>query len=130
MKNDICAVCQFCTYEVLGDGECYCHNEQSRNYGRMLSTKDTNKLGCDDFSPHLYYEDLSLRDALKIFASSTCGATPVSRLPGKSKSFEPFLVISFKTNKLMEDFRDAMFRLFEEYMDIARKDGDFIDESD
>lgn len=124
--SDICAVCQFCTYEDGRPPEAFCHNEQSKNYGKMLSHTDTQKLGCADFSPHIY-RDLSLKEALKITGISTNGFIPVSNLPGEK--YKPYLIINFESNKQMEDWRDAHTRLFIEYMDMAKKDGDFKNES-
>lgn len=122
--SEICAVCQFCTYEDGRPPEVYCHNEQSENYGKMLSHKDTEKPGCADFSPHIY-KDLSLKEALRILGTETSGASPFYKLPDSKLS--PFLCMNFKDNKQMADWRDAQTRLFVEYMDMAEKDGDFED---
>ena len=34
--SDICAVCQFCTYEDERPPEAYCHNQYSGYYGKLL----------------------------------------------------------------------------------------------
>lgn len=124
--SNICAVCQFCTYEDGRPPETYCHNEHSQNFGKMLSAADIKKPGCADFSPAIY-KDMSLKDALRIFMMECEGSTPMYVLP--SSTIRPLLAIHFKDNKQMADWRNAMTRLFMEYLKMAEKDGDFIDES-
>ena len=124
--NDICAVCQFCTYEDGKPPKAFCHNEQSKNYGIMLSHKDAHKPGCADFSPHIY-KDMSLKDALRIVCTETNGATPVYNLP--SSTCPPFIYYNFENNKQMADWRDAIIKLFSEFIAMAEKDGDFEDDS-
>lgn len=126
-KDEWCAVCQFCTYEDGRPPEAFCHNEHSQNYGKMLSQEDIEKPACVDFSPHIY-KDLSLKDALKIIGAGTNGFIHCSNLP--NKKYRPYLVINFESNKQVEDWRDALTRLFFEYMDMAEKDGDFKNEPD
>lgn len=77
--SDICAVCQFCTYEDGRPPETFCHNEHSQNFGKMLSAADIKKPGCSDFSPAIY-KDMSLKDALKIIVLECDGSTPMYAL--------------------------------------------------
>ena len=124
--SDICAMCQFCTYEDERPPEAYCHNQYSGNYGKLLKHVDTEKPGCIDFSPHIY-KDLSLKEALRILTTETVGHNAYYELP--TKDLPPFLCINFDGNSQMARWRDAHTRLFMEYIKMAKKDGDFEDGS-
>lgn len=69
---------------------------------------------------------MSLKDALRI-ATVPDGLFTVfydERLPDKDNQFA-YKTHVFKTNNDLEEYRDAITRLFTEYMDMAKKDGDF-----
>lgn len=124
--SDICAVCQYCTYEDGKPPEAYCHNQYSGNYGKLLRHADTEKPGCIDFSPHIY-KDLSLKEALRILTTETVGHNAYYELP--TKDLPPFLCINFDGNSQIARWRDAHTRLFVEYMKMVEEDGDFTDGS-
>ena len=57
MKNRMCALCQFCTYEE--SCKCsVCHNEVAEMFGEALTREDMDAEDCEYFSPHVYKEKL------------------------------------------------------------------------
>lgn len=123
MKEKICAVCRFCTYE---DGRDFvCHNEDSENYGNDLDYGKIRKWACEDFTGHTY-KDMALKDALHIETQSDglVGVYYTHKLPDNNTCYAR-VSLAFKTNAALEEWKDANARLFAEYLDMAKADGDF-----
>jgi len=125
MKEKICSICRFCTYEEGRDF--VCHNEDSKNYGIDLKHDKIQKWACEDFTGHTY-KDMTLKDALHIDTQSDgfAGAYYSHKLPDNGNHYA-IVSLAFKTNAALEEWKDAHTRLFMEWMDRAKADGDFED---
>ena len=124
-KPEFCAVCRFCTHE---DGKDFvCHNEDSENYGTCINYKKMRKWACRDFTRHTY-KDMSLKDALHMETQHDdfVGAYYSHKLPDNDNTYA-IVSLAFKTNAALEEWKDANTRLFMEWMNIAKTDGDFKD---
>ena len=141
-KKHKCALCRYCTYEQ-SHKNFVCHNESSHNYGKLILTMDDMKLyggegeipACDDYSGH-EYKDMPLKDALCIITGALSkqyngfqGAFYDHKLPDKDNT-QAYVILAFKTNNDLERWRDAHTRIFTEYMNMAKADGDFKTETD
>lgn len=129
-KNDntkkTCGFCRFCTYEESHKNY-VCHNENGKRYGTIIRPEETRRLICSDFSGHVY--DMSLKEALKTETQPDgyMGAYFEHKLP-ESENKSAYVILAFKTNDALEQWRDAHSRLFMEYMKLAQEDGDFEEE--
>ena len=121
MPKNKCALCRFCLYDYERN-EYLCHNEESSNFGAILST-DRMQESCEDQNDHEY--SMSLKEALEIMVDpdSVKSMFFYHNLPDREEN--PFVCISFKTNLELERWRDAHLRLFKELMKIKTNDGDF-----
>ena len=125
-KQNSCSHCRYLSYEDESH-EMVCHNECSKYFGKPIPTKKHRNWLCDNYSTHTY-ADMSLKEALRAVTSSEdfSGMMYIMRLPGKCGEHDRAIAAaSFKTNKGLEDYKDAILRLFAEYMRLAREDGDF-----
>ena len=124
-KDNFCDICRYCLYEDDAGGF-VCHNEKSVMYGEYLSdigNEDCNKYQGDSF------KDMSLKEALaKVTGQSGLfqGISYMLSLPGSEG--KPLLWMAFENNTDALEWRSALTRLFAEYMELAKKDGDFNDE--
>ena len=128
MRNnkDSCGLCRYCTYENEYK-EYVCHNEGSGNYGKILPYDVVKREPCADFARHEYFA-MSLKKALKIMTmpDGLVTMTAFRKLPNNHQHYA-CVALTFKSNKDLEEWRDAHTRTFMEYMDLAQKDGDFED---
>lgn len=125
--ENICALCRYCTFEE--EHNTYvCHNENSEKYGKLLLTKDVKNNKCKDFSKHTYSE-MSLKEALRIHTNPDhlVNVSYSHKLPDKEQKCS-YVVLAFKNNDALETWRDAHVRLFTEFMEMAKRDGDFEDD--
>lgn len=119
MKDDkFCSLCRSCLYEDK-EGGYVCHNENSVMYGEFLS--DIRNEDCDKYCGGKY-KDMSLKDACRIITQIGY-ISYFYQLPGRDH--KPFLALTFESNEQAADWKDALTRLFGEYLELARKDGDF-----
>ena len=118
-KRD-CGLCMFDSWEEKKRAQC-CHCEYSAHYGE--DTKGVTE--CSEFRPHVY-KGTAMKDDLMAVTRGTMGIMPFYAMPGSKTG--PFLCINFKDNTQMAEWRDAHFRLFAAYMDMAQADGDFEEE--
>lgn len=129
-KNDntkkTCGLCRFCTYEETYK-EYVCHNENGKRYGTIIRPEETRRLICSDFSGHVY--DMPLKEALKTEtqADGYLGAYYEHKLPD-SENKRAYVMLAFETNDALERWKDAHARLFKEYIDLAKADGNFKEE--
>ena len=124
MPENKCALCRFCLYDRESNNYA-CHNEESSNFGTILST-DRMQESCEDQNDHEY--SMSIKDALEIMVDpdSVKSMFFYHNLPGREG--HPFIGISFESNLDLERWRDAHLRLFRELMNIKTNDGDFEEE--
>lgn len=118
-KDNFCGICRYCLYEDDAGGF-VCHNQNSVMYGEYLS--DIGHEDCDKYEGGKY-DKMSLKDACRII-TQTGYLSHFYMLPGRDQR-RPFLALTFETNEAVADWRDALTRIFSEYMDLAEKDGDF-----
>ena len=121
MPKNKCALCRFCLYDYERN-EYLCHNEESSNFGAILST-DRMQESCEDQNGHEH--SMNLKEALEIMVGIRENKSMFfyHNLPDREEN--PFVCISFKTNLELERWRDAHLRLFKELMKIKTNDGDF-----
>lgn len=104
---------------------CYwCVNQDSSCFGQKTGC------GCDKYERFNPKPDMSFKDALETLLMMPDGAYPDYWFKfGKTDEVSrPFYCISFKGNKQMFDYRDAMMRCFEELMKLKEEAGDFKEE--
>lgn len=112
MNKNVCAVCQFCTYEKYC-GEFVCHNEEAADFGKQLKYSIIAEAACESFTPHDYSMDLM--DAYRILTTSSDGTFMNEKLPRADRKYS-LLTFSFRNNKDQEAFRDAFTRIAVEYI--------------
>ena len=117
-KDNFCGICRYCLYEDYAGGF-LCHNQNSIMYGEYIS--DIGHEDCDKWQGHKY-ATMSLKDACKIITQKGQPYHFLGLPEGKTR---PFYAVTFKNNDDALDWKDALTRLFGEYMDLAEKDGDF-----
>lgn len=123
MKQDnFCGLCRYCLYEDDAGGF-ICHNENSVMYGEYLS--DIGHEDCDKYTGSTF-KDMPLKEALaKVTGQSGSyqGISYMLSTPGSEG--KPLLWMAFNNNTDALEWKEALTRLFAEYMDMAKKDGDF-----
>ena len=124
--------CSLCRYNRYHDGDdvikagyvCTC--ERSDFFKKHIEIGGDKKAMCGQYRKS-EWKNMPLKDALRT----------VTQPPGLFNNMfhhrldtedHPFIAMFFENNDAMEDWRDAHTRLFTEYMDMAKADGDFDDE--
>lgn len=131
MENT-CNLCMYCladTREAPFKGF-YCINEASSMFGEIVSKHGKGGPGCDQYekTDHNEIKNMSLKEALRIIIFPDDGSYPTYKFNfGKSDDHYIWAARFFKTNKDVLRYRDALERLFDEYIRLSEQDGDFDD---
>ena len=120
-ENNICSSCRFCLHQNKLNGY-VCHNENSEHFGKII---DLETAACKDIDNHKSFSSLSLKEALKINARTdiSTGTYYHYNLPDEEYK-HAYVMLEFKSNADLNDWRDAQLKLFNEWLDMAVKDGD------
>lgn len=113
--HDTCSVCQFCTFSEHHNAM-MCHNERSKNFGKILDHQSTCSNTCADYSPHTY-SSMSLEDALRInlVPDDLSNCIVHFKEPDDESDFS-YVAMFFKTNDGLAVHQDARVRLMKEYL--------------
>lgn len=133
--------CHLCRYKLAKPWESphlgyYCFCEESPHFGSVISKTGNDGPGCGCYMQSTY-NDMTFLEALKIltFTPSTQEqmneAHPYPVFGHRENAEQtPHITIMFKDNAQLEDWRDALTRLFTETMKYMRANGEFEDEKD
>ena len=112
--HDTCSVCQFCTFSERHKAM-MCHNERSKNFGKILDHKSTCDDACTDYSPHTFSQ-MSFGDALRInlIPDDLSNCIVHFKEPDDEDDFS-YVAMFFKTNDGLAAHQDARVRLMKEY---------------
>ena len=120
--KDKCCLCRYCRW-IEEKKSMVCVNEDSDTWGRLIQKPREEK--CPNQKRNRHGNDkIELKAALKTVTTESLGHWAWYKLP-ETDVDHSFLVIKFKTNEDMENWRESFIRLFGEYMELAQKDGDF-----
>lgn len=126
MNKDKCKNCKYVLMDTHVDGmEPYrCVNQDSPHFGQAVGA------GCDGFDRFNPRPDMPFKDALQMLIMLPEGSYSDYWFKfGKPDEISrPFYSISFKDNKQMFEWRDAMMRCFDELMRLKQEAGDFTEE--
>lgn len=121
-----CSLCRYCLYDSYKQHDFVCHNEHSENFGHILTDEDK-KQHCkfNDFEPH-QDTNMSVKEALEIMIGpGSYFLECYYKLPHNHDIKSPFVALEFTSNQAVAQWKDARLRLFQELMELKKKDGDF-----
>ena len=119
------ATCSECIYcNAANSDKAYysdymCHNESSKNYGKLLNHDSTSFWSCADYSKH---HDVSFKDAIRQVLLPD-GLTSCYRRyiePNSEDGENAFIGFSFKSNGDLQKWVDARDKLMKEYIRVLK----------
>lgn len=125
--------CDLCRYQLADVWEnkstgFYCANEQSENFGKIVTKYGKGGCGCEKYETTDYaaLKKMPLKEALKKVIQPDDGSHPSHKFNFGKKNYDFIWTARFfKTNKDLLDYKDALLRLFNEMFKLMEEDGDF-----
>lgn len=122
-----CSLCRYVRalpWRKTADYFCTC--EHSPHYSETFGIKGDCG-GCEYYEKGRY-DSMSLDEALRIITGYTGKISNTAFDYALRDDDQSMVVFWFKSNKDLEDWRDAQIRLFEEVMRCAKENGEFGEE--